>query len=77
MTAEMITAIGALILGIASLVSAILLNRKTVALLEWRMGEIEKSQNDSTLLDRIARMETDVAIIRTSMEFLKKEVIGQ
>lgn len=77
MTAEMITAIGALILGIASLVSAILLNRKTVALLEWRMGEIEKSQNDSTLLDRIARMETDVAVIRTSMEFLKKEVIGQ
>lgn len=74
MSAEMITAIGALILGLSGILSAILLNRKTVALLEWRMSEIERKLDDSNTADRIARMETDIAVIKTTMEFLKKEV---
>ena len=74
MSAEMITAIGALILGLSGILSAILLNRKTVALLEWRMSEIERKLDDSNTADRIARMETDIAVIKTNIEFLKKEV---
>lgn len=74
MSAEMIMAIGALIAALGGILSAILLNRKTVALLEWRMGEIERKLDDSNTADRIARMETDIAVIKTTMEFLKKEV---
>lgn len=74
MSAEMIMAIGALVAALGGILSAILLNRKTVALLEWRMGEIERKLDDSNTADRIARMETDIAVIKTTMEFLKKEV---
>lgn len=73
MSAEMLTAVGALILGLSGLISAILLNRKTVALLEWRMQEIEKkldSMDDSNTADRIARIETDIAVIKTKLTFL-------
>lgn len=74
MSAEMITAIGALIVGLSSIISAILLNHKTVALLEWRMGEIERKldeMDNSNLTDRIARIETDIAVIKTNIEFMK------
>lgn len=74
MSAEMIMAISALVAALGGILSAILLNRKTVALLEWRMGEIERKLDDSNTADRIARMETDIAVIKTTMEFLKKEV---
>ena len=73
MDSAMITAIGALIVGIASIISAILLNRKTVALLEYRMEQVEKKLDASNDTDRLARIETDIAVIKTSMEFLKKE----
>ena len=59
--------------GIASIVSAILLNRKTVALLEYRMEQVERKLDASNDTDRLARIETDIAVIKTSMEFLKKE----
>lgn len=74
MSAEMIMAVSALVAALGGILSAILLNRKTVALLEWRMGEIERKLDDSNTADRIARMETDIAVIKTTMEFLKKEV---
>lgn len=73
MNAEMLTAISALLLGLSGLVSAILLNRKTMALLEWRMSEIERkldSMDNSNTADRIARMETDIAVIKTKLTFL-------
>lgn len=73
MDSAMITAIGALIVGIASIISAILLNRKTVALLEYRMEQVERKLDASNDTDRLARIETDIAVIKTSMEFLKKE----
>lgn len=79
MSAEMLTAIGALILGLSGLVSAILLNRKTMALLEWRMSEIERkldSMDDSNTADRIARMETDIAVIKTKLDFLTNSMDG-
>lgn len=73
MDSAMITAIGALIVGIASIISAILLNRKTVALLEYRMEQVERKLDASNDTDRLARIETDIAVIKTSMDFLKKE----
>lgn len=73
MDSAMITAIGALIVGIASIISAILLNRKTVALLEYRMEQVERKLDASNDTDRLARIETDIAVIKTSMEFMKKE----
>lgn len=73
MDSAMITAIGALIVGIASIISAILLNRKTVALLEYRMEQVERKLDASNDTDRLSRIETDIAVIKTTMEFLRKE----
>ena len=77
MSAEMILAVSALVTAVGSVLSAFLLNRKTVSLLEWRMKEIgrkiEVFDNTATT-DRIARMETDIAVIKTNIEFLKQEV---
>lgn len=80
MTVEMITAVAALIAALGGILSAILLNRKTVALLEWRMKEIENKLSgldNTATTDRIARMETDIAVIKTNIEFLKQEVTKQ
>lgn len=80
MSAEMITAIAALLAALGGILSAILLNRKTVALLEWRMKEIENKLSgldNTATTDRIARMETDIAVIKTNIEFLKQEVTKQ
>lgn len=80
MSAEMITAVAALIAALGGILSAILLNRKTVALLEWRMKEIENKLSgldNTATTDRIARIETDIAVIKTNIEFLKQEVTKQ
>ena len=81
MDSAMITAIGALIVGIASIISAILLNRKTVALLEYRMEQVEKKLDAhngyaklfSETSAQIAKMQTDIAVIKTEIEFIRKE----
>lgn len=80
MSAEMITAIGALIVGIASVVSAIMLNRKTVALLEYRMERVEKkldSHNGYAKMftetsKQIAEIQKDVAVIKTRLEYIEE-----
>jgi len=85
MDAGMITAIGALIVGIASVISAILLNRKTTALLEYRMGEVEKKLDShngyakkfSESSERLSKIETDIAVIKTSLEYIAKEKEGK
>lgn len=82
MTPEMITAIGALVVGLASILSAILLHRKTTALLEYRMAQVERKLDShngyarlfSETSDRIANMEKDIAVIMTTVQFLQKEV---
>lgn len=82
MTVEMITAIGALIAGLASIVSAIVLNRKTTALMQYRLEQVEKKLDShngyakmfSESADRIAKIETDIAVIKTALEFIQKEV---
>lgn len=82
MTVEMITAIGALIAGLASIVSAIVMNRKTTALMQYRLEQVEKKLDShngyakmfSESADRIAKIETDIAVIKTALEFIQKEV---
>ena len=82
MSAEMITAIGALIAGIGSFIGALLLHRKTVALLEYRLTEVEKrldSHNHYAELysessKRIAQIETDIKWI---CKFLGKDGDGK
>lgn len=82
MTPEMITAIGALVAAVGGLISAILLNRKTVSLLSYRMDIVEKKLDlhngyaklFSETSDRIAQIEKDVAVIKTTLDFLRSEV---
>lgn len=80
MTAEMITAIGALVAAVGGIISAILLHRKTVLLLEYRMGEVEKkldshngyAQKFVENSEKMADMQKDIAVIRTTLDFLKE-----
>lgn len=81
MSIEMITAIGAFLAGIASILSAILLNRKTAALMEYRLGKVEEkldshngyAQKFAETTDSIASIKTDIAVIKTSLKYITKE----
>ena len=81
MSAEMITAIAAFASGIAAIVSAFLLNRKTVALLEYRMGKVERqleshnryAEKFAETANKIAAIQTDVAVIKTKLEYIEEE----
>lgn len=81
MDANMITALGAFIVGLASLLSAILLHRKTLAILEYRLEQVEKKLDShngyakkfSESSERLSKIETDIAVIKTSMEYIAKE----
>lgn len=81
MTPEMLTALAALIVGMGSIVSAILLNRKTTALLEYRMMKVEQKLDShngyakmfSETSKEISEIRQDVAVIKTKMEYIEKE----
>ncbi len=78
MSIELIAAIGAFLTGIASLIGAIMLNRKTTALMEYRLGKVEEkldshngyAQKFAETTDSIASIKTDIAVIKTKMEFI-------
>ena len=81
MTPEMITALAALIVGFGSILSAILLNRKTTALLEYRMSKVEQKLDQhngyakmfSETSREISEIRQDVAVIKTKIEYIEKE----
>ena len=82
MTPEMLLAIAAFASGIAGIISAILLNRKTMALLEYRLGEVEKKldSNDSDydqMYDkwgaRFEEIEKALVAIQKDVEFIKNK----
>ncbi len=74
MTAEMITAIGALIAGIAGIISAILLNRKTMALLEYRMEKVEKKlDSHNNYAQRFEEIEKALVAIQKDVEFIRNK----
>lgn len=74
MTAEMITAISALIAGFAGIISAIMLNRKTTALMEYRLEQVEKElkerKQDSA---RFETIEKAILAIQKDIEFIKNK----
>lgn len=82
MRPEMIAAIGSLVLGIGAILSAILLNRKTMALLEYRMGKMEKKLDSqdgyaklfSETSSEISEMRTDIQVIKNDLSWIRKEV---
>ena len=82
MDAGIIIAIGGVLSGIAGILSAILLNRKTMALLEYRMVQVEKKLDShngyaklfSETSAQIGQMQTDIAVIKTSLQYIQKEV---
>ena len=81
MSIELIAAIGAFLTGIASLIGAIMLNRKTTALMEYRLGKVEEkldshngyAQKFAETTDSIASIKTDIAVIKTKMEFITEK----
>lgn len=81
MSIDMITAIGGFFMGVAAVISAILLNRKTQALFEYRLGQVEKkldshngyAQKFVETAAVLGEMKTDIAVIKTKMEYMVKE----
>ena len=81
MSIEMVTAIGAFLVGIGSVISAILLNRKTTALLEYRLGEVERkldshngyAQKFADTSSSIGEIKTDIAVIKTKLDMIMPE----
>lgn len=74
MTPEMLLALAALISGVAGIISAILLNRKTMALLEYRMGEVEKKlDTHNRYAARFEEIEKALIAIQKDVEFIKNK----
>ena len=77
----LITAVGAFLAGAAGIISAILLNRKTSALLEYRMGEVERkldshngyAQRFAENSEQLASLKTDIEIIKNDLKWIKEE----
>lgn len=82
MSPEMIAAIGSLVVGIGAILSAILLHRKTVVLLEYRMAQVEKKLDShngyarlfSETSSEISEMRTDIQVIKNDLSWIRKEV---
>lgn len=77
----LIAGIGGTLSGLAAILSAILLNKKIMALLEYRMAQVEKKLDShngyaklfSETASEISKMQTDIAVIKTEIEFIRKE----
>lgn len=71
----MIAAIGSLLVGVGAIVSAVLLYRKTVALLEFRMSSVEKKLDiHNGYAEKFSAIKDDIASIKTDVAVLKNEV---
>lgn len=77
----LIAGIGGTLSGLAAILSAFLLNRKTVALLEYRMNQVEKKLDShngyaklfSETSGQISKMQTDIEVIKTTLTFIQRE----
>lgn len=77
-----IAGIGGTLSGLAAILSAILLNRKTMALLEYRMGQVERKLDShngyarlfSETSSEISEMRTDIQVIKNDLSWIRKEV---
>lgn len=77
----LITGIGGALSGLAAILSAILSYKKIMVLLEYRMEQVEKKLDShngyakmfSETASEISKMQTDIAVIKTEIEFIRKE----
>ena len=75
MTTEMVIAIGSLITGIAGIISAILLYRKTVALLEYRMENVEKKLDEHNgYAEKFAESSVAITALQKDVEYIKEKI---
>ena len=75
MSAEMLVAIGGILAGLGGIISAFLLYRKTVALLEYRMERVEKKLDEHNgYAEKLGDIRTDIAVMKTDLSYLKAEV---
>ncbi len=80
MTAELITAIAGMLAGLGGILTAILMYNKTMAVVQEQIkGMKEKldSHNGyakmfSDTSEKINKIETDIAVMRTTLEFIKE-----
>lgn len=80
MTAELITAIAGMLAGLGGILTAILMYNKTMAVVQEQIkGMKEKldSHNGyakmfSDTSEKINKIETDIAVIKTTVEFIKE-----
>lgn len=81
MTAELITAIAGMIAGVGGILTAILMYNRTMAVVQEQIkGMKEKldahngyAKMFSDTSQKIAKMETDIAVIKTTLQFIKEE----
>ena len=81
MSIEMVTAIGAFLVGIGSVISALLLNRKTTALLEYRLGKVEEkldshngyAEKFADTAEDLSELKADIRVIKNDLKWLKEE----
>ena len=70
---ELIIAIAALITAVGSIVGTILSNRRLVALLEYRMGEVEKRLDQHNhYAEKFSDAAVKIAEIQKDIEYMRK-----
>ena len=73
--------ISALLVGIGAIVTAILMYRKSLVILEEQMKEVKDRLNShnkyaekfTETKDDISEIKTDIAVIKNTLEFIQKE----
>ena len=82
MSAELITAIAGMLAGIGGILTAIMMYNKTMAVVQEQIKTMKEkldSHNGYAKLftdtsQEISKIQTDIAVIKTTLEFLEKEV---
>lgn len=70
-----IAGIGGTLSGLAAILSAILLNRKTMALLEYRMGNVEKKLDEhNSYAKRFEEIEKAMVAMQKDVSFLRERM---
>ena len=74
MTAELLTAIGALLVGLGGIIGAILAYAKSKALLEFRMEQVEKKlDSHNKYAEKLGEIAVSIAQIQKDIEYLKEK----
>lgn len=70
-----IAGIGGTLSGLAAILSAILLNRKTMALLEYRIGQVEKKLDEhNSYAKRFEEIEKAMVAMQKDVSFLRERM---